>query len=102
MLIGYSQLRFKKPFARTVWSCTALARSFLSGVMARIAKSKKPAKAGFFMGADSDAIGALGHHLGQQAHAELHRRREAITAGFKRAGRVLGFVGEHLFENRPG
>ena len=57
----------------------------------------------FFVPLDSalHAVGGAGHDLGQQAHAELHRCREAQAAGVQRVAGVLLFIDTHLLKNRP-
>jgi len=49
----------------------------------------------------SDPVGSLGHHFGDQAHAEFDRRREAQASGVERRGGVLGFILAHLLEDSP-
>ena len=50
----------------------------------------------------SDPICTLGHHLGHQAHPELHRRRKTKAPSFQRTFGMLLFINTHLLKNRPG
>ena len=48
---------------------------------------------------DLDSVGAFGHDLGQNAHAEAHRCREAETTGIQRAFCMVFFIDAHLFKD---